>query len=229
MTIKHLPYEIDETEDIYFHEHYWKERGLKLLVKYLKPERNLTLLDYGCGRGEFLLMAAQSGFSVSGVDADEKCVELARRYGDARQIDPNDYLESFPDNSVDIISSFHVLEHVENPKRLLINMRRVARRYVLIAVPNLRLFHGFRNKGVEPINEGHLQGWDHNTLYNLAVRHCGLELVSFISDVTKIPSVSGRIKKFFGTRAEKNIDVSVFSKIWPSKSLSIIALFKIPS
>jgi len=228
MKVQHIPYEANEAEDSRcYHERYWKERALQLLLKEVKNPQGLQLLDYGCGRGEFLAMADKAGFKASGVDMDKTCVELSRRFGKAEQIDPEDYLESLPDASVDIISSIHVLEHVENPKRLLGSMRRVARQYVLIAVPNLRLFRTFRTKRLGAVNEGHLQGWDRETLCNLAVRHCGLELVAFTSDMTKLPSISGRICKTFGPDAEKAINLKVFSLLWPRKCISIIALFKV--
>lgn len=230
MSVQHIPYEANETEDgSYYHEHYWKECALKLLLKEVKNPQGLQLLDCGCGRGEFLQMANAAGFNASGLDIDNTCVDLARRFGKAEQIDPEDYLESLPDASVDIISSCHVLEHVENPKRLLCNMRRIARQYVLIAVPNLRLFTAFRGNKQGGVNDGHLQGWDRVTLYNLAVRHCGLELVAFSSDMTKVPSISYRINKIFGADAEKAINLKVFSRLWPLKSISIIALFKVPT
>ncbi|MEI6149959.1 MAG: class I SAM-dependent methyltransferase [bacterium] len=230
MNITHLPYDANEVEDArYFHEHYWKECALQLLLREVGNPQGAELLDYGCGRGEFLAMARAAGFKVSGLDIDPACVELARRVGPAGLIAPEDYLESLPGASVDVISSLHVLEHVENPKRLLGSMRRVARRYVLIAVPNLRAFRPLRTHKQGATNEGHLQGWDRETLINLAVRHCGLDLVAFATDMTKIPSVSYRICQLFGSGAEKVINLKLFSHLWPQRSLSIIALFRVPA
>jgi len=228
MKVKHIPYDTKEEDNRSYHEHYWKVRALQLLLKEVKDPHGFRLLDYGSGRGEFLLMARDAGFEVSGVDVDETCVELSRRFGSAELIDPEDYLESFPTGNVDVISSSHVLEHVENPRRLLKNMRRVARRYVLVTVPNLERFRSLGSH--DPwVNEGHLQGWDRETLSNLAVRHCGLELVGSSSDMTKIPSLSYRIGRLFGHDVEKAINLKVFSRLWPRKSLSIIALYKVPA
>ncbi len=229
MNIAHIPYDADEAEDNrYYHERYWKVCALRLLLSEVKQPQSLRLLDYGCGRGEFLALARAAGFKVSGLDIDTTCVTLARRFGPAEQVDPADYLESLPAASVDVISSLHVLEHVANPKRLLGNMRRVASRYVLVAVPNLRSFRPWRNHAAVATNEGHLQGWDRDTLYNLAVRHCGLEWVAFTSDLTKVPSLSYRIERLLGPDAERTINLKVFSRLWPQRSLSIIALFKVP-
>ena len=230
INIQHLPRDADEIRDSqWYHEHYWKERALRLLLHEAAVPKGMSLLDYGCGRGEFLAMAATAGFETTGLDMDEDCVARARRYGKAELVHPDDYLESLAAGSVDVISCFHVLEHVENPKRLLAGMRRVARRYVLLAVPNLRCSRKWNSRKPERVNEGHLQGWDRETLRNLAETHCGLRLVAFTSDMTKLPSVGSRISRLFGPAAEKWISLNVFSRLWPLKCISIIALFEVPS
>lgn len=227
ITIKHLPYDADEMQDRRWqHEHYWKERALQLLRQHVANPKGLRLLDYGCGRGEFLAMAANAGFDTIGLDIDAQCVELSKQYGEASLISSDDYLESLPGDSVDVISCFHVLEHVENPKRLLTSMRRVSRRFVLLAVPNLRCFQKWNMNKPEVVNEGHLQGWDRETLRNLAERHCNLKLVAFTSDMTKLPSVGSRIARLFGPVAEAWINLKVFSRLWPRQCISIIALFE---
>ncbi len=229
MKINHLPYDADETGDSrWYHEHYWKERALKSLLAHTGDLKGLHLLDYGCGRGEFLAMATEFGFESSGLDMDAHCVELAKRHGHASQIAADDYLDSIPDKSVDVISCFHVLEHVENPKRLLSGMRRVSRRFVLLAVPNLRCFQHRNRHHQMMVNNGHLQGWDRATLRNLAETHCGLKLVAFSSDMTIIPSISSRIGRWFGPLAAKGFNLNILSRIWPGKSISIIALLKVP-
>jgi len=229
MNIYHLPYDADEIRDSrWYHEHYWKERALQLLLTHTGDSKGLQLLDYGCGRGEFLAMATGAGFDASGLDMDAHCVALAQRHGKASQIAAGDYLESIPDASVDVISCFHVLEHVENPRRLLSAMRRVSRRFVLLAVPNLRCFQHWNRRQQMIVNNGHLQGWDRATLRNLAETHCGLEWVAFGSDMTIIPSLSSRIARWLGPAAAKGFNLNILSRIWPGKSISTIALFKVP-
>lgn len=173
-------------------------------------------------------MAGEAGFETEGLDMDPKCVELDQRFGMASITSPADYLDSFPDASVDVISCLHVLEHVENPKRLLAGMRRVSRRFVVVAVPNLRCFHKLNSRSPTPVNKGHLQGWDRETLRNLGEIHCGLDFVAFISDMTKFPSLDSRIARLFGSAVEKWISLKIFSRLWPGKCISIIALFKVP-
>ncbi|MFK5948609.1 MAG: class I SAM-dependent methyltransferase [Methylococcales bacterium] len=75
------------------------------------------LLDVGCGNGEFLQLAKQYGWEVTGVDFDVKAVAAARyagldiRHGGIDEIKPS---EKF-----DFISLSHVIEHVFDPVELL--------------------------------------------------------------------------------------------------------------
>ena len=167
--IKHLPYEIDEgTNRFFYYENLWKREGLNLLLKHCDP-RGMSLLDYGCGRGECLQMAKEAGLVVLGTDVDPECVRLGARYGPTCALNTEDPVSQFGPKSFDVIACFHVLEHVENPKRVLRTIATIARSYVILAVPNLGRFHGLHERPeLGMVNEGHLQSWDHCHLLGLA-------------------------------------------------------------
>jgi len=226
--IKHIPHDADERGDpAVFHEHCWKTAALELLLRHEMVEQGSTLLDYGCGRGEFIGMAREAGFAVRGLDVDPVCVERSRQYGEAALIENvEDGLGGWPDASVDVVSSFHVLEHVENPRKLLNSMRRVARRKVLVAVPNMEAFRSFRGR-MEDVNEGHLQGWDRETLINLAERHCGLRLVGLAYDLVRIPILHKLFSLTVGMGFSNWFSQKVLSRLFPHRSISIIALFSV--
>lgn len=228
MSIRHLPYEIDETADRFsFYETLWKRRGLELLLKHCRPEGK-TLLDYGCGRGEMLRFATQAGFHVTGTDMDPKCVEISRRHGDTRQLDLTDPLQQFGRKSFDVISCFHVLEHVENPKAVLSTLARMARSYVVLAVPNLRYLHRTFRRTMHrtEINEGHLQSWDHWHLLNLAETHCGLEWVEWGTDATQLPLLSNAAQKVFGNKFTIWLETGLFRAAFPYHGISVLGLFR---
>ena len=82
--IHHLPKQIDESADKnHFYETLWKRVGLELLIKHAGPCAGMTLLDYGCGRGETIGIARELGFEASGADIDPECVALSSHYGEA--------------------------------------------------------------------------------------------------------------------------------------------------
>ena len=74
---------------------------------------NAEALDLGCGRGEWLELLTQSGFSALGVDTDEymlaECATLGLK---VHQSDAVSYLKNLEDESVVIISGFHIAEHL---------------------------------------------------------------------------------------------------------------------
>jgi O-antigen chain-terminating methyltransferase len=70
-------------------------------------------VDLGCGRGEFLELAAQAGLAAYGVDDDAAAVEgcLARGLK-AEQADALEHLRSLDAGSVGALLSTHVVEHL---------------------------------------------------------------------------------------------------------------------
>lgn len=226
---KHLPYEIDPSKNrFHYYETLWKRVALGLLQKHWDV-RGKTLLDYGCGRGEALTLFSQAGLNVTGTDTDRECVRLASSAGKAVLLNPADPVGQFGTKSFDVISCFHVLEHVPSPIQTLNQLRQIARSYVLLAVPNLRYLHWlfYRQFDLSMINEGHLQGWDHWHFRNLAERHCGLELVEWGSDATILPFLSPIANRLLGDRATMRLETGPFRRLFPYHSLSIIGLFRV--
>lgn len=227
--IQHLPYEIDEDRDIHhFYENHWKRVALNLLTQHAGPVEGMSLLDYGCGRGESMAYAASCGMSVKGLDADPECVRVASRHGLVELLDIENPAKQVGEQSFDIVACFHVLEHVENPKQILNMLRRAARKYVLIAVPNLQQIPNLRKPRAYPAkcNEGHLQSWDHAHFRNLAEKHCGLQVIAWANDATRVPVVSELIRRLFGNKAVIGVETGVFRRLFPYWGTSIIALMK---
>ncbi len=67
------------------------------------------ILDVGCGRGEFLDVAADAGLETHGVDLDAAMLAHAgaHRVVEAEALD---YLQSTPE-TFDVVSALHVIEH----------------------------------------------------------------------------------------------------------------------
>ena len=229
MSIQHLPYVINpEANREHYYENLWKSVGLNLLARHLPPPER-TLLDYGCGRGEALQLARVLGFKPTGTDLDPECVRLASQWGTACLLTGDDPVAQFGRKSFDAVCCFHVLEHVENPKKTLCALASIARHYVLLAVPNLRqlhlLFH--REIALHFVNEGHLQGWDHWHLRSLAERHCGLELVAWESDTTRLSLLSNLSAKLCGNKFTTRLETGLFRRMFPFHSISVIGLFRV--
>ena len=165
---------------------------------------------------------------MTGTDADPECVRLASAFGPAALLDIRDPVAQFGADSFDVVACFHVLEHVDNPKAVLNALRMIARKYVVLAVPNLRkLVHPFvRTISIEGFNEGHLQSWDHWHLLNLAERHCGLKLVEWGFDATLLPGFHRFAERCLGMRATIWLETGVFARLFPFHGVSVLGLFR---
>lgn len=105
------------------------------LAKYLPFITPLATLypggktfDLGCGRGEWLELMAEAGFSPVGVDLDADMLEACRERGlPVFQGDAIEYLAALESDSHALISAFHVVEHVsfEQVRRIVSEALRV--------------------------------------------------------------------------------------------------------
>ena len=74
------------------------------------------VLDLGCGRGEFLGLAAGGGLDARGVDLDADMVAFARGEGlDVEHTGAVEYLEGIEDASLGGIFAAQVVEHLPPP------------------------------------------------------------------------------------------------------------------
>jgi SAM-dependent methyltransferase len=101
--------------------------------------RGRLLLDIGCGNGLFLHLARKRGFECRGMDVSGPAVALAReRYGlQVRQGAIGD--EIWQPGQFDVITMFHVLEHLPDPRLALSYVRRILKPEgsLILQVPNI--------------------------------------------------------------------------------------------
>ncbi|PZX57958.1 class I SAM-dependent methyltransferase [Algoriphagus chordae] len=100
----------------------------------LKPLKG-KYLDYGCGTAELLCKAKEEDWIVTGIEPNEKARNLANSKLDGKVYET---IQDLPKGSYDIISLYHVLEHIhtlrKTIKKLINHLKSDG--YIFIAVPN---------------------------------------------------------------------------------------------
>ncbi|MEH2418605.1 class I SAM-dependent methyltransferase [Nostoc sp.] len=77
---------------------------------------NSPILDVGCGRGEWLELLRESGYTAKGIDINRVMQEQCQaRKLDVLESDVITYLQSLPDDSLGAVTGFHIIEHLEFP------------------------------------------------------------------------------------------------------------------
>lgn len=97
------------------------------------------LLDVGCGEGLFLELAKRNGWRVHGTDVSTYAAEFASARLDQNVFCGEIWDAGFDEQSFDVISLWHVLEHTASPMRTLQELRRLLKPggLLVLAVPNL--------------------------------------------------------------------------------------------
>jgi len=114
-------------------------RKLKLINSYAVDSK--SLLDIGCGTGDFLQTAKQNGWAINGIEPNEKARSIANVKTE-NSIFSTDKLELFKPNSFDTITLWHVLEHLPNLDEQVMTLKRLLKKEgtLIIAVPNYKSY-----------------------------------------------------------------------------------------
>ena len=107
----------------------------KRRFKFLKSSlKNKTLLDIGCGAGGFLSLAKKSAKEAYGVEINESVHSFLCDNG----INVCKDISEFQDEKFDVITMFHVLEHIKDPVDFLKNVALKLKKdgKIIIEVPN---------------------------------------------------------------------------------------------
>lgn len=96
------------------------------------------LLDIGCGTGDFLVAAKNGKWNVVGFEPSLKAAELAK----SKSIELTASLDILENNSFDVITMWHVLEHVPDLEKQIKTVHRLLKPggQLVVAVPNFKSF-----------------------------------------------------------------------------------------
>ena len=101
-------------------------------------ENKGKILDIGAGTGDFLAFVKQNGWQTIGVEPSQKAKEIATKKG-VEFVNETSELEN---QSFDIITMWHVLEHVPDLEKQIQELKRLLKPNgtLIVAVPNFKSF-----------------------------------------------------------------------------------------
>lgn len=110
------------------------------IVERIAQEESGTLLDIGCGTGDFLKVMKQSGWEINGVDINDTARKIAEKNTGSVILNQTDFFES--KQKYDVITLWHSLEHLYDLKKYLdkISVSLNANGVLIIAVPNYKSY-----------------------------------------------------------------------------------------
>ena len=119
---------------------YNKVKKINIRNKYKVACSNLNkpvLLDFGCGVGDFLHYAQQQGCDIFGCDMNDDARRFASEKLGKTVVTPEEIF-ALPHSTFDVITMWHVLEHIDNLKYQAAQLHRLLKDNgrLVIAVPN---------------------------------------------------------------------------------------------
>jgi SAM-dependent methyltransferase len=85
------------------------------VLDHLKQtQSDLIAADLGCGRGEWLEILSEQGFQATGVDLNPNMPDGLQLYNiEIQKMDVLEYLLTLENESLSLITGFHIVEHLE--------------------------------------------------------------------------------------------------------------------
>lgn len=119
-----------------------KKRNLKR--KYIIAAEGITkgrVLDIGCGVGDFLHTMETMGWKGTGIEPSEEAKAIARNRVQANLLNTNE-INDLEDESYDLITLWHVLEHVHDLKEETQQLQRLLKKggRLVLALPNYKSY-----------------------------------------------------------------------------------------
>lgn len=128
------------------------------------------MLDFGCGVGDFINFAKQHGYDVEATDVSEDARNAAAKKLGSPLPSPQKVF-AMPDDSFDIITMWHVLEHIADLKSQVFHLDRLLspEGRLVIALPDYLSYDAqhYQDKWAAYDVPRHLNHFDRKSLQNL--------------------------------------------------------------
>ncbi len=141
---------------------------------------NPQILDFGCGVGDFLHYAQQNGCEIMGCDMSEEARKFSSEKLGKTTVTPEEIF-ALPHSTFDVITMWHVLEHIDNLKFQTEQLHRLLKDNgrLVIAVPNYKSYDAqyYKDKWAAYDVPRHLNHFHKESLQNIFAGSFELETI----------------------------------------------------
>ena len=194
-----------EIKKYYASDYYVSGAGVKVFLESLlshyslKRKKNFVkcfkragkILDIGCGNGRFIsLFASDNMWNAYGIEPNPVGYDLSSQISKAKIFNMELSECGFQGDDFDVITMWHVLEHIYEPNKLLLEIKRILKGegILVVGVPNISGI-GFR---LGKKNWFHLDAPRHIYHYNpqsikMLLNKNGFDIIKTIYPITEYP------------------------------------------
>jgi 2-polyprenyl-3-methyl-5-hydroxy-6-metoxy-1,4-benzoquinol methylase len=208
--------------------------GIKNINKFIKPKKEINILDLGCSSGFFLDIAKQKGWKTFGIELNEKEIEIAKQNHNVKNINLHEAQKEF-NLKFDVITMWDVIEHVKDPHKLLKKIRKNLKPGGLFffQTPNMNSLAARILKEKCNVFDGieHVNLFNENNINTIAKKN-KFKVLLVESVISEIPIISNYLNydhPYLGNSKEKKVLGIINDKILHKKYLGykIQVVFKL--
>jgi len=140
ISTRHIAKDYESMVDAdYIKEENGRRAQARIILSKFKFKRGGRLLDIGCGPGFFLDEAKRCGWSAEGLDLSLWAKKYCKEHFNIDVFQGTLEEVKFPDRSFDVIVMMDVIEHLEDPKSTLKELRRILKNdgIIYISTPDI--------------------------------------------------------------------------------------------
>jgi 2-polyprenyl-3-methyl-5-hydroxy-6-metoxy-1,4-benzoquinol methylase len=210
-----LPYDFESEAEYY--NHLMHLSSYQFGSKYAKGKR---VLDYGCGSGYGALILSKEAETVIAIDINKDAIEFAKSKYSRSNLVYKDVSE-LTDEKFDLITSFQVIEHVDNVENYMGMLRSLLKPsgYLLLSTPDRknRLFKYIQ----KPWNIYHKREYSKETIRRQLIKY--FDKVEILKITSKREFV---MKEIMRTRKQRIISLPCSLAFYPDTLRVILLRFQ---